>query len=266
MIIDVHAHIKVDNKVTAEPKDLIQSMDKAGIDFSCIIADNITEYDEGISTEKVIEISEKFPRLKAIGNVDYTRLDGKQLQFLTNKLKEKKIVGIKLYPGYQNFYPYDERLYTLFAYCQKEGKPIIVHTGMLEIGYRGELKQVHPLHIDTLANAFPQLRIIIAHIGNPWIMDTAAVLYKNPYVYADFSGLSIEYAPIRKEDMEYMQKQIMEIRNFVGDVKKCLFGTDWPLYDQGDYLHTLQQLPITEEEKEYVFWRNAKELFQIDEV
>jgi predicted TIM-barrel fold metal-dependent hydrolase len=234
-------------------------MNEAGIDYSLLIADGAVE-----GTYGVIKICEENPRLKAIGNVDYKTIGEEQISNLIDLLKIKKMHGVKLYPGYQDFYPLDEKLFPLYEAAQILGKTVIFHTGSLMKGFPGLLKQVQPLNIDDVANKFPDLKIVMAHFGNPWVVDTATVMYKNKNVYVDLSGYFETFRPIPKKDIEYFVQDITYIKNWVGDLKRCLFGTDWPLYSQKEYLEAVRQLPLSDEEKELVFWKNAKELFDLD--
>src|SRR6185437_2180263 len=161
MIIDVHTHIGIINNNIYTPQRLIDAMNQAGINISLVIADNHSR-NKGVSTEEMVAFCRKFPKLKAVGNIDYDTFDRKQLEKLIFSLQSKDIVGVKLYPGYQDFYPFDKKLFPLYQYCESSGNPVIFHTGMLEINYPGLLKQSHPLEIDTVANTFPDLKIVMA--------------------------------------------------------------------------------------------------------
>lgn len=260
MIIDSHTHVG-DKSHTA--RDLLSSMDEAGIDYAMLIADS-APLEDGMNIDQVVKICEENPRLKAIGDVEYKTLDDSQIQKLVSYFKENKIHGVKLYPGYEDFYPLDEKLFAFYEWCQKLGKSVIFHKGMLQIGLAGRLKQSHPLNIDDLANRFPELKIIMAHFGNPWVVDAAAVALKNKNVYVDVSGYFAVGAPIPQKAVDFFVEDLTYFKNFVGDFKKCLFGTDWPLYSQKEYLDAVRQLPFTEEEKELVFWKNAKEIFGLE--
>ncbi len=262
MVIDAHTHnFKLKDKFyTAD--DLIASMDEAGIDYSMLIANSSVE--DGLVTEQVIDVSKKYPRIKAVGSVHYPTLDKDKIDKLIDYLKEKKIHAVKLYPGYEDFYPLDEKLFGLYEKCQRLGKPVIFHTGVLMIGSTGLLKQIHPLNIDEVAQKFPDLPIIMAHFGNPWIIDAAAVVAKNKNVFVDLSGYFTEYESISKEESGSFIKQLTEFKSFVGNFKKCLFGTDYPLYSQKEYLEVVSSLPFEGEEKDLVLWKNAKDIFDFE--
>ena len=225
-----------------------------------LIADGAVD---GSTTEQVVKICEKNPRLKAIGNISYSKLDDNQVKKLMDYLKKRIIHGVKLYPGYENFYPLDAKLFSFYEQMQKIGMLIIFHTGVLMEGLPGLLKQVHPLNIDDVANKFPNLKIIMAHFGNPWIVDAAAVMHRNKNVYIDLSGYFDIFKPISRKDVEYFVQDLTYLKNWVGDLKRCLLGTDYPLYSQKEYLDAVRRLPLSEEEKELVFWKNANTLFDL---
>ncbi len=257
MIIDSHTH--VGNKTT---KDLISSMDEAGIDYSLLIADS-APLGDWMSTDEVIKICEGNNRLKAIGCIEYKNIDSDQIEKLITYLQDRKIYGVKLYPGYEDFYPLDEKLLTFYEKCQEINKPLIFHTGLLQSGLPGRLKQSHPLNIDDLANKFPNLKIVMAHFGNPWIIDGTMVARRNKNVYVDLSGYFGE-GKFSKEHVDFFKQDLNYFRGFLDGFEKCLFASDWPQCSQREYVNAVNQLPLTDEEKNLVFWKNAKNIFQLD--
>ena len=263
MIIDCHTHVgKFGGKVRT-PEELIASMDEAGIDISFLFAN--FHSGEGILTEKAVEISKQYPRLKTVGNVTYATLGNDQIEMLVQYVKNKEIVGVKFYLGYEAFYPIDEKLFPIYELCMANDMPVIFHTGILESSFSGLLRYSHPLNIDEVAVRFPDLKIMIAHMGNPWLVDSAAVVAKNKNVYVDCSGYFKEYSPIDPTEEDLFRKQLEQFRVFVGDFKKMLFGTDWPIYSQKEYLKAVQSLSMTDEERELVFYKNAQNLFHINQ-
>ncbi|MBI4029204.1 MAG: amidohydrolase [Candidatus Blackburnbacteria bacterium] len=262
MIIDSHAHIALSGSPRiATPDDLIKSMDEAGIDYSLLLANQ--RKGTRISTNEAVEIAKKYPRIKAIGHVEFGAPIAPQIENLKRYLNAGQIHGVKFYLGYEDYSATDKQLFPLYEFCQKEGKPIIFHTGALLIGEHGMLKNSHPLNVDDVAYHFPNLKIVIAHMGNPWIIDTAAILLKNPNVYTDLSGYFTEWVPIDPGEAADFKNSVGQIKSYVGDYKKCIFGTDWPLYSQKEYIEAVKSLDMSEEEKELVFWKNANDIFSL---
>lgn len=95
--------------------------------------------------------------------------------------------GIKLGPNYQDFEPLGEPARQVYAYAQQHGWPILFHQGTSPIR-TAPLRYAHPIVMDEIAIAFPELRIVMAHLGHPWQIDTIAVIRKHPHVYADVSA------------------------------------------------------------------------------
>jgi predicted TIM-barrel fold metal-dependent hydrolase len=83
------------------------------------------------------------------------------------------------------------------------------------------LSAAQPIAIDEVATRYRDLRIVIAHMGHPWILDTVVVVRKHPNVYADVSALHVRpwqlYNALRTA-IEY------------GVWAKLLFGSDFPFF------------------------------------
>lgn len=262
MIIDCHTHVGKFNGKEWSPEELISSMDEAGIDFSILFAN--LHSGGGVSTEKIVEITRQHPRLKAVGNITFAAFGSSQIKKITQYIKNKEIVAVKFYLGYEAFYPTDKKLFPIYKMCSASGMPVIFHTGILEGTFKGLMRYSHPLNIDEVAALFPDLKIIVAHMGNPWLMDCAAVVARNKNVYVDCSGYFKEFSPIERGEVKMFCEQLRQFKIFVGDFKKMLFGTDWPIYSQKDYLKAVKSLPMTEEEADLVFYKNAQDLFHLD--
>jgi hypothetical protein len=102
MVIDSHTHNFKQGEKYYSAEDLIRSMDKAEIDYSMLIADGTVG--GTTNTQEAINICGKYKRLKPIGNIELSKLDDRQINTLVEYLKNGKIHGVKLYPGYENFF------------------------------------------------------------------------------------------------------------------------------------------------------------------
>jgi predicted TIM-barrel fold metal-dependent hydrolase len=89
--------------------------------------------------------------------------------------------------------PYgDERYWPLYGRLEELGATAVYHTGYLGTSGR-ELRPVQIEHmraaqIDAIARRFPDLRILMAHFGNPWWEEAWKISWSHPNVYADLSG------------------------------------------------------------------------------
>jgi hypothetical protein len=103
----------------------------------------------------------------------------------------------------------------------------------------------------------------MAHMGNPWLIDCAAVLAKNPNVYADMSAFFAENRSITAHDIEVFKQRMEQVRVFLYSYEKFLFGTDYPLYSQKEYLGAVEALEMGQAEHEAVMYTNAARLFGV---
>lgn len=180
-------------------------------------------------------------------------------------LQRKNCVGIKLYPGYHHFYVHDALLDPFYQLAMQYNKPVAVHTG-LTARSTALMKYSHPLTVDEAAVCYPQVQFVMCHIGNPWIVDAAAVMMKNPNVAADLSGLlegqidGMTDFFVRKHTYINVLKGWLE---FLDRYDCLLYGTDWPLANITNYIELVAQL-IPEKHHEQVFFENANRIYQLD--
>src|SRR6476620_7906842 len=126
--------------------------------------------------------------------------------------------GIKLLPMYAGFQPDDERLDPLWSYAQKHRLPVLLHTGTTFIA-QAPLENTLPRHLDRVATRFPEVKIIMAHLGHPYEGECVVVARKHSNVYADISAL--HYRPFQ------LYHSLMLVQEY-GIWNKILFGTDYP--------------------------------------
>lgn len=129
-----------------------------------------------------------------------------------------KLKGIKLMPMYAGFLPQDKSLDPLWQYATKHHLPVLLHTGTTFIS-QAPLEFTLPRHIDAVAIRFPDVNIIMAHLGHPFEGECIAVARKHPNVYTDISAL--HYRPWQ------FYNSLMLVQEY-GVWPKVLFGSDYP--------------------------------------
>jgi predicted TIM-barrel fold metal-dependent hydrolase len=153
-----------------------------------------------------------------------------QLAKFEKLFKEKKIVGVKMYPGYQYFYPSDKAVDQFARLCAKFDKPLIFHSGDFydpDAKRQPLLKYSQSIHVDELAARHPRMKIIIAHFGFPNHLVTANIVYKNRNVFTDISGTIDGHVGINGLTRQYIA-DLKRAFNYYPDVMdKVMFGTDY---------------------------------------
>ena len=94
--------------------------------------------------------------------------------------------GIKMSPVYQNYHPADDKAQRIHAHAQRLGLPILTHAAFHGIA-NTPMEWANPLLYDPVARQFPDLKIILAHVGLPWFLDAMVMVRKHANVYADIS-------------------------------------------------------------------------------
>lgn len=129
-----------------------------------------------------------------------------------------KLKGIKLMPMYAGFMADDRRFDYLWEYAGKHGLPVLLHTGTTFVS-QAPLACTLPRLVDPVATRYPDVKMILAHIGHPYEGDCVVTIRKHPNVYADCSAL--HYRPFQ------LYHSLMLIQEY-GVWNKLLFGSDYP--------------------------------------
>lgn len=170
-----------------------------------------------VPNEYVAEYVGKHPE-KLIGfcSVDPSDTDAiEQLEYAVNSLGLR---GLKMGPIYQNVHPADERFKRVLAAAERLQIPVLLHQGTTFCS-NVSLEVANPVLLESLALQFPQLRMVIAHLGHPWTSETLVMIRKHRNLYSDISALHYrpwQFYTALVTAMEY------------GVLNKLLFGSDYP--------------------------------------
>ena len=127
--------------------------------------------------------------------------------------------GIKLGANYQNFDPLEARALAIYERAQRLGLPILFHQGTSPVR-EAPIRLSYPLLMDEIAIRYPDLKIIMAHVGHPWQVDTCVVIRKHPNVYADISANFYRPYSFWEQMVKATEWNVLD---------KLLFGTDFPV-------------------------------------
>ena len=219
--------------------------------------------------EDLIKFTDTKDNLYPVGTVDVDGDIEQQLEFSKKLFDDKKLFGIKLYPGYQYFYPADDKIHPIAEVCQKYNKPLIFHSGdVYDPENSAILKYSHPVHIDELAVKFPKCKIVISHIGFPYHLETANIVSKNKNVFTEISGTLVECDSKKeaKNMLNQYSKDLERVFNYFSDIKsRIMFGTDYggedvPLNQIEPYVKLVKKL-FNKKEQDSVFYKLAEKVY-----
>ena len=171
---------------------------------------------------------------------------------------------IKIYLGYEPYYPSDPRYARAYEIAEQFDIPVVFHTGDTDRS-TALLKYADPMGVDEIAVAHPKVRFVIAHCGNPWIQTAAEVAYKNPNVYLDGSAFLVgDVSRLSREQVDtYMVWPLRWIFGYVENPAKLMFASDWPVTNIPAYLRAFQRA-IPRKHWNAVFHDNAARVFRFD--
>ena len=235
MIVDVHTHVWEcpchigeqfihDARVTAGEgyKDISVDLDRhweamQTVDRAVVLGFRARHVGVLVPNEYVAEYVGRHPD-RLIGFCSVDPQDPDAVEQLDDAVQRLRLRGLKMGPIYQNVAPWDSRFRRLMGRAEQLGIPVLIHQGTTFCA-NVSLEIANPVQLQPLALEFPRLRMVIAHMGHPWINETLVLIRKNRNMYADISALY--YRPWQFYNalvaaMEY------------GVLDRLLFGSDYP--------------------------------------
>lgn len=184
-----------------------------------------------VPNDYVAEYVRQHPE-KLIGFASVDPNEDGYMDELHRAFEDLHLRGLKLGPIYQNFHPMDERILPVYEYCARTHRPIIIHQGTT-FPRRAPLKFALPIQLEDVALAYPDLTMVIAHLGHPWIAETIVLIRKHPNLYADISAL--HYRP-----WQFYNALMLAFE--YGVLDKVLFGSDYPFTTPEATLKSLREI------------------------
>ena len=170
-------------------------------------------------------------------------------------VEELGLMGFHFHPIMQHFAVNEERFYPLFETINALKVPIMLDVGTTGMGagmpggMGAIIRHAHPLSVDQLAADFPDLKIICAHPGWPWIDEMTAVALHKGNVYWEMSGWAPKYLPDGiKRDIKGRLKD------------KIMFGSDYPSMPYERLFREWDEIGYTVDILEKFYHKNAEEI------
>lgn len=177
----------------------------------------------------------------------YLRMAG--VRELEQSVREFGFIGAHIHPygfgldiNHRLYYPY-------YAKCAELGVPV-----MMQVGHSAEAmpsETGRPILLDTVAPDFPELRLVAAHTGWPWVEELIAICWKHPRVYIATTA----HAP------KYWNNDLVQFLNSRRGMGKVMFGTDFPVLDWEGSLSQIKGLGLKAEAMEMLLYGTAQSVF-----
>ncbi|MGH9296603.1 MAG: amidohydrolase family protein [Acidimicrobiales bacterium] len=190
--------------------------------------------------------------IQAWGTVDPLKGD-EAIADAEEAVRTHRVLGFHFHPIIGHYSVDSEKLTPLFDTIAGLNVPVMVDVGTTGMGagmaggMGAILRHAHPSSVDRLAARLPNLTIIAAHPGWPWVDEMTAVALHKANVYWELSGWAPKYFPpsIRTDIRG-------RLRN------KMMFGSDHPSMPYERVLREWDELGYDEAVMHAVFHENAE--------
>lgn len=240
-VVDSHNHIGRRIGWERSVEDLMREMDHAGIDMAVVFPIALAGK---IDNDYVANAVKKYPdRLIGFATVDPQFGDSavEELERCVTKLGLK---GLKLHPDGSG-YPIDDHTKTdpIFEVCAKHRIPVISHA-------QGDNPRTMPLQFEEMAKTFPDVTIMMAHMG-AWQSTYQAirVAKRNDNLFLETAG-----NPFVGE-ISWALKEV--------GAHKIIMGTDTPFGDFEVSLKIIEKAVSKAEERNLVRGGNLEKILGI---
>jgi predicted TIM-barrel fold metal-dependent hydrolase len=278
MIVDVHTHVgeypaHISEKFVAEAGEAWPGVELGGtldghhrdaladVDCAIVLAFNAPAAGFVVPNDYVASYVARDPgRLVGFGAVDphhpraVEELEG---------FRDLGLVGCKLCPIYQDIDPLTPAFLAVCDALERLALPMLIHQGTT-FSRAGSLLVARPALLDEIALRYPELKIVIAHMGHPWFDETIAVIRRQPNVYADVSALISRRWLLYNALVAAVEYRVTH---------KLLFGTDFPFFSARQTIDGLRsvtgdafgpRMPVVDEQVvEEIIQRPSLELLEI---
>lgn len=158
--------------------------------------------------------------------------------------------GLKFHVEYQDFVLDDPKMLKIYDYAFSKGLIILHHAGAdpaFKAPYRSSPKQFY-----NIAKELRGGTLIAAHLGGHAQWDEVEKYIVGTDIYIDTS----------MGQKFYSQKQFLNIVKNHG-ANKILFGSDSPWSRADEEIESIKTLPLTEEQKQLIFYKNSQKLLNL---
>jgi predicted TIM-barrel fold metal-dependent hydrolase len=144
---------------------------------------------------------------------------------------------------------HDPKMYPLYAKCVELDIPVSMQVGHVLEAMPSE--HARPMYLDRIACDFPDLRMIGAHTGWPWVEELISVCYKWENIWLGIDAWMPKY--LKPEVIQFIGSRMGQDR--------CLWGTNGLPWQES--LDQVEQLGLKPEAKRKLLRDNAVALFRL---
>lgn len=203
----------------------------------------------------VASLASRFP--KAVGFATVHPQDKNIRGILKRAFAELNLKGIKLHCHVQLVAPDDPILDRVYEVASDWGFPVTIHAGKEPYvpAYGLDVRTITGAErVERVLKRFPELRLIVPHLGFGESKQFYKLLDAHPYLYLDTTMMLAGFFPVSVEREPLLRYS-----------HRLLYGTDYPHipYEVDRELRSLLALELGEAPTRMILWENARDLLGI---
>ena len=214
----------------ATPEDHKRSVVEGGAEKFVVINAPVRAYKK-IPNDFIADYVAQYPG-QAVGFASVDPNDPTAAEEFERSVTDLGLQGLKVSPVYQGFDPWSPEAWELYYLANKYDVPVMFHMGGM-YDPNGTLEWGHPLRLDKVGRAFPDLRIIVAHFGQPNMQETAMLMRKNTNVFTDLSARFHRKWQLYNGLMVAIEYKVTD---------RILFGSDFPVMTTMDAVNAFKNI------------------------
>jgi predicted TIM-barrel fold metal-dependent hydrolase len=233
---------------------MLQRMDEANVEKVFITQTKMWSYRNkwmymDTQLEEVAQYTRRNPdRFVGLAGYNPFRIT-ESLREIETAVKEHGFKGVYIHIYGFDIPLSDRKMYPLYAKCMELDIPVSVQVGHVLEGMPSE--HGRPIYLDQIASDFPDLKIVGAHTGWPWVEELISACYKWENIYFGIDAWMPKY--LKPEIVQYIGNRLGQDR--------CLWGTNGLPWKES--LTQVEQLGLREEAKRKLLRENAIQLFKL---
>lgn len=132
----------------------------------------------------------------------------------------------------------DAKMYPIYAKCIELDIPVMLHCGV-NFSTTSPIRNSHPQLLDDVMVHFPELKVLAAPPGWPWINELIAVAWRHPNVHIGLMAVRPKYLTVPNSGYEPLLQYGSTVLK-----DRIIFGSAFPLMTVHQALDDMEQLPL----------------------
>jgi len=233
---------------------MIRKMDEANVERVFITQTKMWSYWNkwmymDTTLDEVAQYTRKYPD-RFVGLAGYNPFRIKEsLREVETAVREYGFKGVYVHIYGFDIPLHDPKMYPLYAKCVELDVPVSMQVGHVLEAMPSE--HGRPIYLDRIASDFPELKMIGAHTGWPWVDELLSVCYKWENIWFGIDAWMPKY--LKADILQFIGSRMGQDR--------CLWGTNGLPWKES--LDQVEQLGLKPEAKRKLLRDNAAQLFKL---